>query len=184
MGWKRRDRSTRRWAPSAPRVTSSAGDKTQGTRRRGRSLARVLAVCYSLGEEKKAERSKARKEEKPMAEDTGTRHVPELWGATDIARYLGWSYGRVSLYIAKGYAGFPPHVAKLARGRLWEAATIRAWARDRGYVKKGEGEEREEEGKGRGGGRRGERRGGERGREERGGTGGGEGNGRREGKEG
>jgi hypothetical protein len=56
--------------------------------------------------------------------------IPELWGATEIAHYLGIE--RPNLYKIKG---LPEPVAQLERGRLWLADEIREWARATGRAK-------------------------------------------------
>lgn len=50
-----------------------------------------------------------------------------LMGLTEIAEALGLSRGRVN-NITRQHADFPPPIAELAQGRVWDAETVREWA--------------------------------------------------------
>lgn len=55
-----------------------------------------------------------------------------LVSRVEIAEMLGVSQQRVHQLLAKG--GFPPPLAELAIGQVWERNAVEAWARARGRV--------------------------------------------------
>jgi SAM-dependent methyltransferase len=52
--------------------------------------------------------------------------APRLVGVAEAAAILGWDKRRVSTYVRRG--SFPPPVAELASGRVWEEDDVRAFA--------------------------------------------------------
>ena len=51
-----------------------------------------------------------------------------LVGLSEIASMLGVTRQRAS-QLVRDYDDFPPPVAELAAGRVWETATVEAWAK-------------------------------------------------------
>jgi prophage regulatory protein len=59
-------------------------------------------------------------------------HVHHLVGAQEVAEMLGISRQRLTQLASR--PDFPPPVAELAQGRVWETAAIREWARKTGRL--------------------------------------------------
>jgi len=62
-----------------------------------------------------------------------TDSPPTLMGSAEIAALFDVSRQRVQQLIAK--PDFPPPVADLAMGKVWDAAAVRAWGESTGRTK-------------------------------------------------
>lgn len=82
--------------------------------------ARRAAVCAYQGQRDKA----LLRQELARMVAVMTSH---LVGLSEIATMLGVSRQRVG-QLVRDYDDFPPPVAELASGRIWETAAVRAWA--------------------------------------------------------